>query len=166
VAVNKREHFWPMWCSYAGDLPGAGTDADVVVEITGERGNYGPHQLYAKKARECRGGLGSWFRKCVLAALQAMLMVHCCLFAVLLRRKGCSILWSSGVCTRCFKVCTDCSAYAAMVEGYSTRIMPVCVMASSKRDSDAMQSSSLCRKIGPVCAGPLLITKPVSQSLP
>eukprot|EP00967_Tisochrysis_lutea_P017624 scaffold19976_cov23-Tisochrysis_lutea.AAC.1 len=33
----------------AGDLPGAGTDADVVVEIAGERGSYGPHQLHAMK---------------------------------------------------------------------------------------------------------------------
>jgi hypothetical protein len=36
-----------------GDLAGAGTDADVVLEVTGERGSYGPHQLHAHKVCVC-----------------------------------------------------------------------------------------------------------------
>ncbi|KAF5839075.1 Lipase/lipooxygenase [Dunaliella salina] len=38
-----------------GDVPEAGTDADVLVEVDGERGSYGPHQLRAMKGAFGRG---------------------------------------------------------------------------------------------------------------
>lgn len=34
-------------CCATGDVEGAGTDAEVVVEIEGQLGSYGPHQLHA-----------------------------------------------------------------------------------------------------------------------
>ncbi len=51
---------------HAGEERGAGTDADVLVEISGEKGEYGPHQLNAQPVGGGGGG-GATYALCASA---------------------------------------------------------------------------------------------------